>query len=193
MQDAEQEKPKQTGWKHRIWGIVALLILALSVVSFYCQFNDLPRAFWRDASTSLPWTAEGLRIDEAEACWKSSAGDARMELRSFNFPICRIRLGESTGKGYVVVRFVNGEGIQMGDRVYIAQTDGRFTPRESNSMQVTEQEATIRLEDGFLSRDDYTLHQLDQHASLWSVKVEYRPEGGEMKEIGHLSIVPNDL
>ena len=193
MQDQEPGKEKKTGLKDRIWGGIALLLLAVGVICFYCQFNKLPRAEWRDASTPLAWEVDGLCIEEAEAFWKSSAGDARMELRSYNFPVCRLKLGDSPGKGQVVVRFMNGEGIQMGDRVYIPYADGKFIPRENNSMKVTEQEAHVRLEDGFLSRDEYTLHQMDQNAPLWRVMVECRPEGGNLIEIGQLSPVPNDL
>lgn len=193
MQEPETEKQDKSRIKDKVWGGVALLLLAAGVLAFYCQFSGLPRAAWRDASKPLSWKAGEVSIEEAEAFWKSSAGDVRMELRSFNFPVCRLKLGESSGNGHVVVRFMNGEGVQMGDRIYIAYTDGKFSPRDNNSMKVTEQEATIRLEDGFLTRDEYTLHQMDEHATLWSVLVELRPEGGEMTEIGNLSIVPNDL
>lgn len=193
MQDPEPKKENKTGNKERIWRGVALLLLATGLICFYCQFNKLPRAEWRDASTELSWEMEGLCIDEAEATWKSSAGDARMELRSFNFPECKLKLGDSTGNGQVVVHFKNGEGVQMGDRVYIPYVEGKFTPKDDNGIQVTEQEAIIRLEDGFLSRDEYTLHQMNQKAPLWSVVVECWPEGGNMVEIGKLSIIPNDL
>ena len=193
MQDQEPKKENKTVNKDIIWKSVALLLLATGLICFYCQFNNLPRAEWRDASTSPSWEMNGLCIDTAEATWKISEGDARMELRSFNFPVCKLKLGDSTGNGQVVVHFKNGEGVQMGDRVYIPYVGGKFIPKENNSLSVTEQEATIRLEDGFLSRDEYTLHQLDQKAPLWSVVVEYWPEGGSMVEIGKLSIIPNDL
>ena len=193
MQDQEPAKEKKTGLKDRIWGGIALLLLAVGIICFYCQFNNLPRSEWRDASTPLSWKIEGVCIEEAEAFWKSSVGDSRMELRSFNFPVCRLKLGESSGKGQLVVHFRNGEGVQMGDRLYLPYTDGKFIPRENNSIKVNEHEAFIRLEDGFLTRDEYTLHQMDQNAPLWRVMVECRPEGGNMVEIGQLSIVPNDL
>jgi hypothetical protein len=116
-----------------------------------------------------------------------------MEIRSYNFPVFRMELGEAPGKGHLVVHFLNGQGVQMGDRVYISYADGKFIPRKGNSMEVTEKEATVRLEDGFLSQDEYILHQFNQDDSLWRVVVECRPESGEMVEIGHLCILPNDL
>jgi hypothetical protein len=60
-------------------------------------------------------------------------------------------------------------------------------------MKVTETEATVRLEDGFLSQDEYTLHQFDQDAPLWRVYVECRPQDGQLQPLGYLSILPQDL
>ena len=37
------------------------------------------------------------------------------------------------------------------------------------------------------------LHQFDEHAPLWRVYVECRPEGGIMQEMGYLSVLPHDL
>ena len=193
MQGEEQEKPKKTGWKNKAWTIVALLILVGGVVGFRATIIKLPHAEWRNEFKPLSWKAAGVCIDDAEAFWKASAGDARMELRSYSFPVCRLELDEAEGSGYVTVRFFSGEGVQMGDRVYIQYRDGKFIPRENNSMQVTETEATVRLEDGFLTKDEYTLHQFNQDAPLWRVEVDCRPEGGETHPLGHLSVIPHDL
>lgn len=193
MQGEEQEKPKRTGWKNKAWAIVALLILVGGIVGFRATIIKLPHAEWRNEFKPLSWKAAGVCIDDAEAFWKASAGDARMELRSYSFPVCRLELDEAEGSGYVTVRFFSGEGVQMGDRVYIEYRDGKFIPRENNSMQVTEMEATVRLEDGFLTKDEYTLHQFNQDAPLWRVEVDCRPEGGEPHPLGHLSVIPHDL
>lgn len=193
MQGEEQEKPKKTGWKNKAWAIVALLILVGGIVGFRATIIKLPHAEWRNEFKPLSWKAAGVCIDDAEAFWKASAGDERMELRSYSFPVCRLELDEAEGSGYVTVRFFSGEGVQMGDRVYIQYRDGKFIPRENNSMQVTETEATVRLEDGFLTKDEYTLHQFNQDAPLWRVEVDCRPEGGEPHPLGHLSVIPHDL
>lgn len=193
MQDQETAKPKPSGWKNRIWAGIALLMLAVAAIAFWCTVNKLPHAEWRNAYKPLSWKAAGVCIDSAEAYWKASAGDARMELRAYSFPVCRIELDSAEGSGTVAIHFRNGEGVQMGDRIYIPYKDGKFTPRENNSMLVTETEATVRLEDGFLSKDEYVLHQFDEHAPLWRVYVECRPEGGIMQEMGYLSVLPHDL
>lgn len=193
MQDQECAKQPKTGWKNKIWGAVALLILVTSALLFWCSIARLPRAEWRNEFTPLSWKAAGVCIDEAEAYWKASAGDARMELRSYNFPVCRLHLDEAEGAGQITVRFLNGEGVQMGDRTYIQYRDGKFVPRTGNSMQVTETEATVRLEDGFLTQDEYILHQFNQDAPLWRVEVDCRPAEGERQPLGHLSVFPNDL
>ena len=193
MQDQEQAKAKKTGWKSKVWGISAILILVAGIVSFWGMISKLPHAEWRNEFKPLSWKAAGVRIGKAEAFWKASAGDARMELRAYSFPVCRLELDEAEGSGHVTVRFLSGEGVQMGDRVYLQYKDGKFTPRQSNSMQVTETEATVRLEDGFLTADEYTLHQFDQDAPLWRVEVDCRPQGGETHPHGHLSVIPHDL
>jgi hypothetical protein len=193
MQDQEQEKTEKSGRMDKIWGALAIVLLIAGVLGFYFQFNDLPRSYWRDASKPLPWEGAGVRIKAAEAYWKSSAGDDRMALRSYNFPVCRLQLDEASGKGDLLVRFINSEGIQMGDRIYVSYADGKFIPREHNSGKISEQEAIVRQEAGFLTRDEYILHQLDEHAPLWRVVVECRPAGGEIIEIGHICILPNDI
>lgn len=193
MKDQEQEKPKKAGWKDKVWGGVALLILVLGALGFWSIYNKLPHAEWRNEFKPLSWEAGGVCIDEAEAYWKASAGDPRMELRSYCFPVCRLALDEAEGSGQVTVRFLNAQGVQMGDRVYLPYENGKFMPRQSNSMQVTETEATVRLEDGFLSKDEYTLHQFSQDAPLWRVEVDCRPQGGEPAPLGYISILPHDL
>ncbi len=193
MQDQTEQSKAKTGWKSKVWAGIALLILAVSVVTFGVMFSKVPKAEWRNAYSPQPWEAAGICIHEIDAIWKSSAGDPRMELRAYCFPICRFQLKEATGEGQVTVRFINSKGEQMGDRLYIAYKDGKFTPRESNSLHVTETEVTVRLEDGFLSKDDYTLHQLSQDEPLWKVQVGCRLSNGEQHELGYISILPNDL
>lgn len=193
MQDRQPEKQKKLSAKDKIWGGISLLILAVAVIAFWCVFKKLPHAEWRNEFTPLSWKAAGVCIDEAEAYWKASAGDTRMELRSYNYPVCRLELDAAEGRGSVSVRFLNGNGVQMGDRVYIQYQDGKFIPRQNNSMQVTENEATVRLEDGFLTKDEYTLHQFNENDPLWRVEIDCRPENGETQRLGHLSVLPHDL
>ncbi len=193
MQGKEQDKPKKSGWKNKAWAIVALLILVCGIGGFWAAVAKLPHAEWRNEFKPLAWEGAGVCIDDAEAFWKASAGDARMELRAYSYPVCRLVLNEAEGSGQITVRFFNGDGVQIGDRVYIPYKDGKFVPRENNSMQVTESEATVRLEDGFLTKDEYTLHQFNQDARFWRVEVDCRPEGGEPQPLGHLSVIPHDL
>ena len=193
MQDQEPEKQKKINTKEIIWGSIAIILLLVGCGIFWNTVKKLPHAEWRNEYTPLSWEACGVCIDKADAFWKASAGDARMELRSYCFPVFRMELDEAEGSGHVTVRFKNGQGIQMGDRIYLPYKDGKFTPRQNNSVQVTETEVTVRLEDGFLSEEEYVLHQFDEHAPLWKVEVECRPEGGEAVRLGYLSILPNDL
>ena len=193
MHDQEAEKTKKTGWKDKTWGGIALLTLAICAIIFYALIARLPHAEWRNEYQPLAWEAAGVCIDHAAASWKSSAGDERMELRAYCYPECVLNLDKAEGRGDIIVRFLNAQGVQMGDRVNLPYADGKFIPRESHSLKVTESEATVRLEDGFLSKDEYTLHQFNQDTPLWRVYIECRPENGELTHLGYLSILPNDL
>ena len=193
MHDQEAEKSKKTGWKEITWGSIALLILVVGVIAFLCTMHKLPHAEWRTECKPLSWKAAGVAIDHAEAYWKASAGDSRMELRSYCYPVCQLKLDEAEGTGMVTVRFQNGQGVQMGDRINIHFKDGKFVPTENNSLLATETEATVRLEDGFLSQDEYTLHQFNQDTPLWRVYVDCRTADGKLHPLGYLSILPNDL
>lgn len=193
MQDQKTEITKKSKWTDWFWGGAAVLIFTVGALGFWHIFNKLPQAEWRNEFKPLSWEADGVCIDKAKAFWKSSAGDSRMELRSYNYPVCRIRLDEAQGNGLVTVRFLNGSRVQMGDRIYLQYRDGKFVPRNSNSMQVTETEAEVRLEDGFLTKDDYTLHQYDQHAPLWRVEVDCSRDNKIFYRLGHISVIPNDL
>ena len=193
MHNQEAPNEKKTSWKDKLWGSLALLLLFGGIVSFWWVVHKLPHAEWRNEFKPLSWKAAGVRINHAKAYWKSSAGDERMELRAYCFPVCKIKLDAAEGSGSVAVRFVNAQGVQMGDRINIYYRDGKFDARQSNSMQVTDTEATVRLEDGFLSKDEYTLHQFSQDSPLWRVYVDCRPDNGDMQPLGYLSILPNDL
>ena len=193
MQEQKEPSKAKTGWKNAVWGGVALIIIAAALVGFWSAFSKLPKSEWRNASTALPWQVNGVKLDEVEAVWKNSAGDSRMELRAYCFPVCRMKLAQAQGEGQLTVRFLNSRGEQMGDRLYIAYKDGKFIPKENNSIHVTETEATVRLEDGFLTRDEYILHQFSQTEPLWRVQVGCRATGSEHQQMGYISILPNDL
>ncbi len=193
MQVPEREKQNKMGRKEKIWSTVALLILVSALICAWNIFRQVPKSDWRDESTPLSWSASGVCVSHAEAAWIPSAGDARMELRTYCYPIFRIIMKEAQGEGTIVIRFMNDKGVQMGDRVYLNYKNDQFIPRQNNSLNVSGKEATVRLEDGFLTKDEYILHQLDQLAPLWRVEVACRPRNGEHIKLGHISILPHDL
>ena len=193
MQDQKDTKELAMRKKDRLWGLIALLILFTGALCFWFIIGKAPKAEWRNAYTKLPWEAAGVCIDEAEATWKSSRGDARMELRAYCYPTCRLALQEAEGKGFISIRMYDSQGTQMGDRVRIHYSNGKFQPVQSNSVQVTDTEASIRLEDGFKTADLYKLHQINEKEKLWTIEATCHPDGGEPEQLGHLSILPHDL
>ena len=193
MQDQKETKKPVKKISSLIWGSISLFILLIGGICFWCTITKAPKAEWRNAYTRLPWEAAGVSISNAEASWKSSQGDARMELRAYCYPTCRLELNKAEGRGYISVRMFNSFCSQMGDRIRINYADGKFLPVQGNSLRVTENEAHIRLEDGFQNADLYKLHQINQSEKLWTVEVTCHPEGGEAEELGRLSILPHEL
>lgn len=193
MQDQKDTKVLAKRKKDMVWGCIALLILLAGAICFWSIIDKAPQAEWRNAYTKLPWEAAGVRINEAEASWKSSQGDARMELRAYSYPSCRLVLSEASGTGYITVRMFDTNGTQMGDRVRINYSNGQFQPTQGNSLQVTEKEARIRLEDGFKTPDLYKLHQVNEKEKYWSIQVTCHPDGAKSEDLGRLSILPHDL
>lgn len=193
MQDQKDTKMLAKRRKDMVWGCIALLILLTGAICFWSTFNKTPQAEWRNAYTKLPWEAGGVRITEAEASWKSSQGDARMELRAYSYPSCRLVLSEASGTGYLTIRMYDSNGTQMGDRVRINYHNNQFQPTQGNSLQVTGTEAYIRLEDGFKTPDLYNLHQINEKELYWSIQVTCHPNGAEPEDLGRLSILPHDL
>ena len=193
MQDQTPRNKKHPKQSNRLWGLASLLMLLASLTYIWSIINKAPHAEWRNIYKPTPWKAAGVKISEAEALWKSSVGDARMELRARYYPTGRIKLDSAEGEGIISVLFFDDAGNQVGDRVNISYKDGRFTARNDYSLQVTEDEAIIRLEDGFQNPDLYKLHQADQEAPLWRMEFECQPVGKKRTYLGHLSILPHDL
>ena len=193
MQDQEPTKSVKGKLSRSAWGILSLLLLIGAGIYFWSLVNKAPYAEWRNAFQPLPWKHEGVVISKAEAVWKNSKGDERMELRSFCFPSARIKLDEAQGEGLISIRFFDNSGAQIGDRSNIPYKDGSFTARNTPSVQINGNEVIVRLEDGYKTRDLYTLHQVDMNEPYWRVEVECIPQGQERAHMGHISVIPHDL
>ncbi len=193
MQGKNEEKGKSRKLADMIWTSVCLIILVLGAGYFLYALNKVPQSEWRNAYTCLPWKSGEVCIAEASAEWKASAGNERMELRAYCYPECRILLREAPGTGTISIRFCDTNGHQIGDRVNLDYTDGRFTTPPNFNVKINTQEAIVRLEDGFQTSDLYKLHQANTEIPFWRVYVEHRAADGTRKELGYLSILPHDL
>ena len=193
MQDQEQKKPIVHKLICNIWGILSLILLVAAGIYFWSLVHKAPHAEWRNVFQPLPWKQAGVVISEAEASWKSSKGDERMELRAFCYPSARIKFAAAEGEGIVSIRFIDNSGAQIGDRVNIPYKDGKLTARNTHSLQITENELTVRLEGGYKNFDLYALHQVNMKEPYWRVDVECTPQGQERCHLGHISIIPHDL
>lgn len=193
MQDQTQPKQKRPKQIDRVWGLAAVLILIASITYVWSIIDKVPHAEWRNVFKPTPWEVADVKVSEAEAYWKSSAGDTRMELRARYYPVGRIKLAKAEGEGIISVRFFDDAGNQVGDRVNVPYRNGKFVPRQDYSVQATEEELTVRLEDGFQNPDLYKLHQVDENATLWRMEFDCQPVGKKRTYLGHLSILPHDL
>ncbi len=193
MQDQKEETRKKAGIMDMVWAGLALFILVIGITIFWTTVHKAPQADWRNAYTRLPWEGAGVKISEAESYWKNSAGDERMELRAFCFPLCRIKLEQAEGEGVITAIFYDTTGATVGDRIFLPYKDGKFTLGNSASIQVNGNEVTFRLEDGYKNPDLYKLHQVDEKESLWKIEFDCRPDGKQAERLGILSVIPHDL
>ena len=193
MQHQEQNTSVLQRLTRSIWGILSFLLLTAAGIYLWNIVSNAPQAKWRNAFQPLPWEQEGIVISEAEASWKNSKGDERMELRSFCYPSVRIKLAAAEGEGTISIRFFDSTSSQIGDRVNIPYKNGKLLAPKSPCIQATENEVTVRLEDGYRNEDLYTLHQVNQDEPYWRVELEYAPQGQERKFLGYISVIPNDL
>lgn len=196
----EQETQKKANGElkmslsQKIWGGIGCLSLMAALGAGLYVYNALPVDNWREGGIAFPWKGENVSIDSMQACWKSSVGDARMELRSHCYPEITLQLGEGSGKGHLVLEVLNSRGNQQGDTVYLPYNAGTFESRESNNIKTEGKNATVRIETGYATGDDYLLHQLNTEEPLWRVEISYRNEGSaELHHMGFTCIPANEL
>ncbi len=177
------------GVKNTIWTALCATLLLVAAILWLVPYASLPTASWRDFHHGLPWKSPTLRVNKVDACWKSSAGHKRMELRAAYYPTVAIELGVSQGSGLLNVRFTTGTGVQLGDTINLHYKDGAFMQREEVNIRTEGNKAELFVEAGYERTTDFHLHVLDEASPLWRVNLFNRAEGeSEMQLLGSVTI-----
>ncbi len=182
------------GTKNILWMSVSLVLLLTALGAGLYAYRNLPTSRWREViSPTLPWQGEGIQVQDINAHWRNSQGHARMELRAAYYPVANIRLGEGTGSGTLLIRFVDSSGDQVGDPISLPYEGGNFLPTRDHNIRAEGKEAEIFVESGFPSRDDFALHRLTETSPLWRVILWNRPaDAPEERFVGYISVSPVD-
>lgn len=177
MQEIEsQDKPKKR-IRFTFWGIMGYGLILVAIAGIILFYIKMPMHVDRDLSNKLPWSNAGLIIEEVEAAWKSSRGNAFLSKRAYAYPEARIRIGAAPGKGRIDVIFLDSSGTQIGDTHYLRYENGQFEKGQDRVSQSEGNTATVWLETGFESADLFTLHRANRQENLWRVVCIHRPEG----------------
>lgn len=182
-----QEKPKSR-IRFTLWGVLGyglILLAAIGVIVFYIR---MPMHVDRDLSDKLPWTNEGLIIEEVHASWKSSQGNELLSKRTVLYPEASIRISAAQGKGRIDVMFLDSMGTQIGDTHYLRYENGQFEESQDRVSKSGGNTATVWLETGFESMDLFTLHRANREENLWRVVCIHRPDGSPGIRLGQRSI-----
>lgn len=181
MQEQKVSKAPQWLKKIRWWNLFFLaafggvLLVALAVVLY--TYRDLPLAEHRESSTGFPVNGAGIRLADVQGEWKSSKGNARMELRTAYYPQATLTLAPGGGSGVFLVRFLNNKHEQTGEIFNIPYRDGQFVRKDDVNIKAEGLNATVQMEGGYSDHDSYMLHCLNEQEFLWRVCVWQQPEG----------------
>lgn len=182
-----QEKPKNR-IRFTLWGVLGYGLILLAAIGILMFYTWMPMHVDRDLSDKLPWTNEGLVIEEVEASWKSSQGNELLTKRTALYPEASIRLSAAPGKGRIDVMFLDSMGTQIGDTHYLRYENGQFEESQDRVSKSGGNTATVWLETGFESMDLFTLHRANREENLWRVVCIHRPEGSSGSRLGQCSI-----
>lgn len=192
MQDPETDTPT-TNTKHRRYtGLIVTAVFVLLLLGLSAFYVGQTRSYkGRDCGMPTPWEGEGLTVNTVSAHWESAADDARMALRSGQYPVARIKLGDCKGSGLMYISFRDIYGRQVGDTINLHYRDGKLVHRDESWVRTTDDTAVCRIETGYQDPTELEQHFLNQNEPLWRVVVKYRPDGEERPHtLGYACVQP---
>lgn len=210
MTTQKDEKKAYLGWfKNRaeaVWGIAALALVPLSVGGALWMLRDMPTCEWRQVDAGWPWKGTGITIAGVDAEWKAAEQGTRLALRAPIYPEATVRAEGISGKGRLLLRFVDSGGRTVGQPVGIDYRNG--------VLQNGKGEMTVHIERGFQLEEqfsmcgdlahnpqlaawvptrNYMLHRIDESEPLWRIYISNIPEGGAEEKLGYCTINANPL
>lgn len=174
-------------------GVCCFLMLAFLITGMVL-YRDLPTSHWRESNTDFPWEGSGICISNVECHWQNSKGHERMELRAAFYPSAVITLqNKVTGKGNLIVRFLNANASPCGQSIYLPYNEKGFIFKEDLNILAMDKEATLHLESGFRTENEFYNHALAEEQPLWKVSIWNRPDGADEDEfMGYITIPATD-
>lgn len=182
---------KKIGIMNLIWltMFAGMVLVVLAAVAY--TYRNIPTAHWRESGDKLPLRAAELSIDDFKARWNNAKGNARLELRTKYYPSVDIKLGNGTGSGMLLVKFIDKRFEQHGAIIGIPYKDGQFITQNDFNLKAEGKTATALLEEGFNNPEDYRLHQLTEREPLWRAQLFQRPAGTQQTfYLGYTTISP---
>lgn len=182
---------KKIGIMNLIWltMFAGIVLVVLAAVAY--TYRNIPTAHWRESGDKLPLKAVDLSVDDFKARWNNSKGNERLELRTKYYPSVNITLGEGSGSGMLLVKFVDKRNEQHGAVTAIPYKDGQFVPQNDFNLKAEGKKAELLLEHGFNDTNEYRLHQLTEEEPLWRAQLFQRPLGAQQTfYLGYTTISP---
>ncbi len=172
--ESERSFVKRIGLTNLICMVMFCGMVVVVLGALLYTYRSIPLSDWREYSSELPMSGNGIEIEELQAEWKSSAGNKRLELRTAYYPQLKIKLGKGNGSGIIFAKFINSRRAEQGAPAAVHYRDGNFLPVNDYNIQAEGKNALIILEKGFTQADTYKLHQLNENEPLWRVQIFQR-------------------
>ncbi len=172
-----------------IWlSLFAALMLAAALVWLW-PHSSLPTATGREVHSGLPWKHDSVQVKTVKGHWASAAGDERLSLRTAYYPVAEVELGDSSGSGMLYIMFMDDKRQQAGDTISLYYEKGSFRHRKELNIHAEGSKAHVFIETGYGKKTDFELHQVDESAPLWRIRLLYRPDGAaDMQPLGFVTI-----
>lgn len=182
---------KKIGIMNLVWWTMfaGIVLVVLAAVAY--TYRKVPTAHWRESGDKLPLRAVELTIEDFKARWNNAKGNPRLELRTSYYPCADIKLGDGSGSGMLMVKFVDKRYEQHGAVIAIPYRDGQFVPQQDFNLKAEGKTAEVLLEGGYNDAQAYRLHQLTEEEPLWRAQLFQRPLGAQQTYyIGYTTISP---
>lgn len=169
--------------------LTALILISAALMVGHAITSRIETRDGRMAGLSFPYETPDFTIESAETSWRSSEGDERLALRTSYYPCATITLADIKGEGALIISFSNSENKNLGYMTSLRFTADGFEPKNDASVKTEGKTATIILEGGYATKDDFYLHCIDESQPLWRLNMAYKmSKSNNRVDVGYASI-----